>query len=192
MHPEALALRGQYPSGAQLLAIYNPDVTCRVLAIRDRRRIYFGQVPTLNVVSEAYGRNEAVAWVEIQLESLSEYAGAREKLTPAVLHELASIVVAKYWYLRLSEFMLFVAEFKAGTFGRFYGTVDPMVIGDALRRFDRQRQEDMDRIVREDRQRAREAEEATSSSKACSYTEWQGRKAALGRVLTALMASRVF
>lgn len=190
-HPEALALQRQYPDSASLLASYNPDRATAVIGINDRRRIYCGRAPELNVVSKAYGSPTAISWIEIQLRHLSEYAGARDKITPAALHDLATIILAKYWYLRLSEFMLFIAEFKAGTYGKFYGAVDPMVIGEALRRFDVQRQQEMDRIERQDRQRALEAEREATAHRACSHREWQARKEIIGYILTGLLQKTI-
>ena len=158
----------------------------QVIDIRDERRIYLGQAPTLNVIAQAYGINHLLSWLEIQLAALAEYAGARDKMTEEALHDLATIILAKYWYLRLSEFMLFIAEFKAGTYGRFYGAVDPMVIGEALRRFDEQRQQEMDRIERQDRQRAEETEREASAQRVCSHREWLARKEIIGYILSGL------
>lgn len=168
------------------MADFSPDKTKQILLIRDRRRIYCGTAPELFIVREAFGSRSAVMWLKAQLQHLSEYAGARDKMTEEALHDLATIILAKYWYLRLSEFMLFIAEFKAGTYGRFYGTVDPMVIGEALRRFDAQRQQEMDRIERQDRQRAEETEREASAQRVCSHREWLARKEIIGYILSGL------
>lgn len=54
--------------------------------------------------------------------------------------------------------MLFLFRFKAGLYGQFYGTVDPLIIMRALSVFCKDRQGAIERRNEEDRQRqAREA-----------------------------------
>lgn len=159
----------------------------QVIDIRDERRIYLGQAPTLNVIAQAYGINHLLSWLEIQLAALAEYAGVREKMTPQSLHLLAATIARDYWWLKLSEFMAFIGEMMSGTYGHFYGAVDPMVIGKSLQYFIRKRQDILDRIERQDRQRAEEAELQESSKKACSLREWLARKEIIGYIISGLL-----
>lgn len=190
-NPDALALQQRYPTAAQLLAAYSPDRVAQVLDIRDERRIYLGQAPTFNVIAQAYGINHLLSWLEIQLAALAEYAGVREKMTPQSLHLLAATIAREYWWLKLSEFMAFIGEMMSGTYGHFYGAVDPMVIGKSLQYFIRKRQDILDRIERQDRQRAEEAELQESAKKACSHREWQARKEIIGYILTGLLQKSI-
>lgn len=189
-HPDALALQRRYPTAAQLLAAYSPDRVAQVIDIRDERRIYLGQAPTFSAITHAYGINQLLSWLEIQLAALAEYAGVREKMTPQSLHLLAATIAREYWWLKLSEFMAFIGEMMSGTYGHFYGAVDPMVIGKSLHLFIRKRQDILDRITRQDRQRALEAEFQESAKKACSHREWLARKEIISYVMGALMAHR--
>ena len=86
--------------------------------------------------------------------------------------------------------MAFIGEMMSGTYGHFYGAVDPMVIGKSLHHFIRKRQDILDRIERQDRQRAEEAELQESAKKACSHREWLARKEIIGYIVAALKAHR--
>lgn len=172
------------------LAAYAPDRIPQVMGIADIRRIYYGNAPTFSVVAHAYGTNTLLSWIEIQLAALAEYAGVREKMQPQALHFLAAAIVHDYWWLKLSEFMHFIGLMMSGAYGHFYGSVDPMVIGEALRRYVAQRQQTMEALDRQDRQREREAEELATSARACSYTEWCARKEIIGYIIGALQTHK--
>lgn len=106
---------------------------------RDVDRCFFGNAPQLGALCSAYGRDQAQTWLEIQLIDLSEFAGCRDKLTSNQISQLAEIIINTCSHLKLTELMLFFQRFKACDYGRFYGSVDPMVITGALTRFKEQR-----------------------------------------------------
>lgn len=189
-HPEALALQSRQPQAMDFLAAYAPDRIPQVMRIADLRRICYGNAPTLSVVAHAYGHNTLLSWLEIQLAALAEYAGVREKMPPQSLHLLAALIARDYWWLKLSEFMHFIGQMMSGTYGHFYGSVDPMVIGEALRRYVAQRQQTMEALDRQDRQREREAEDEARAGKTCSHTQWCARKEIIGNIITALRAKK--
>lgn len=84
-------------------------------------------------------------WKEIRQQILQrannrcEFCGCKEKLTGNALKECAVIIAQQYHYLKTSELMLFFYKFKAGEYGRFYGSVDPLIIVQALKEFTRDR-----------------------------------------------------
>lgn len=120
-----------------MLARFNPANQTKFCA--DVQRAYFGTAPRLGVVAGAFGRNIAEAWLMAQLTDLSEFAGAKDKLTAKKLEELAVMIAADYPHYKLTEFMLFFQRFKRCAYGKFYGSVDPMVITGALAQFHRER-----------------------------------------------------
>ena len=91
--------------------------------------------PTIADVRQIYGRNVAESWLSIQINDLAEYSGVKLKLTGLQLNETARALAREYYYITLPEFMLFFAWFKSGHYGTFYGSVDPMVIVAAFRKF---------------------------------------------------------
>lgn len=54
--------------------------------------------------------------------------------------------------------MLFFHRFKSGRYGRFYGSVDPLVITTSLREFIKERNEAIDKHEQEERQAKRAAD----------------------------------
>ena len=115
------------------MASMNPGV--QTYAGKHPDRAFFGEAPTLTTVNLAYGRQTSVLWLVPQLIDLSEYCGCREKLKDHMLEDLAKIISIEYHYFKTSELLLFFYWFKAGRYGHFYGSVDPMVITTALRDF---------------------------------------------------------
>lgn len=104
-------------------------------ALQNIDRCYFGSAPTLAAVNKTYGSNAAAQWLTVQLFDLSEYCGCKQKISKESLKQCAYIIAQIYFYLKLSELMLFFQYFKSGKYGVFYGAVDAMKITTALREF---------------------------------------------------------
>lgn len=116
---------------------------------------FFGDFPTLSQL-KALGGNTPVMWLVPQLANLSEFCGARDKLSVDQLRDLASIITTEFYYLKITELMLFFHRFKAGKYGRFYGSVDPLIIVEALHKFRKERGDIIDRHDQEEKRRLRE------------------------------------
>lgn len=128
----------RFPGGsAQIMAVFSPLKQLEVS--RDLERAFFGKAPTAGMLRVAYGVNTAEAWLEVQLNNLSEFAGCKEKLDEPKRLELAAMILESYPHYKLTEFMIFFLRFKRGEYGKFYGAVDPMVILQALDAFDTDR-----------------------------------------------------
>lgn len=159
-----------YGQREQFLASFNPDMQ-RIVA-NDSALCYFGDIPTLSQINEAYGRHTAVMWLVPQLYDLSEYCGCREKLQGKPLEQCADIIASEYHYLKVTELMLFFHRFKVGKYGRFYGSVDPLVITTALRDFITERAIAYE--THENQQNQARMEEY--KAKAISYEEYKQRR----------------
>lgn len=83
--------------------------------------------PRLQDVATAWA-NGAELWLMVHLYELGEFAGVREKMTSDQVRQTAAIIAGEFYFLKLTELMLFFQRVKAGSFGRFYGTVDPMEV----------------------------------------------------------------
>ncbi len=121
----------------KLLMDYNPTVQREICSNRDL--CFFGKFPTLAKINSTYGTQMSVAWLIPQLMDLSEFCGSKEKLFGDKLEECAWLIAQNYFYLKISELMLFFNRFKQGKYGHFYGSVDPLVIMTALQDFLRER-----------------------------------------------------
>lgn len=90
--------------------------------------------PTLAELNAAFGRNTSAAWLAVQLADLSIYTGAKN-LSKRQQDQLAEIITTEFYWLKVSELLLFFHRFKTGSYGTFFGAVDPMVVTRALREF---------------------------------------------------------
>ena len=122
-----------YGNREKFLATFNPDVQRDICGNADI--CFFGGAPTLSQLNSTYGAQTAAMWLIPQLYNLSEYCGCRDKLEGNPLKECASVIATEFYFLSVSELMLFFHRFKSGRYGRFYGSVDPLVITTSIRVF---------------------------------------------------------
>lgn len=161
----------RYGDRTKLLTLFNPDLQMKIC--KDSQLCFFGDAPLLSELNMAYGEMTATMWLVPQLHNLSEYCGCKERLQGAQLEECARLIAMEFPFLKVSELMLFFHRFKAGLYGRFYGSVDPLVITTALRSFLRERDYAIDRREQAERERQREEERkrAITWEEYCSIKE---------------------
>ena len=159
-----------YKSREDFMKRINPDV--QKLICHDANRCHFGAAPTLGEINAAFGSNTASAWLVPQLYNLSEYCGCKDKLTGNELKECAQVIANEYYFLKVSELMLFFYRFKFGKYGRFYGSVDPMIVTTSLQSFMKERDKAYEAKEREER----DEKERESRRGAISWEEYSMRK----------------
>ncbi len=169
--PQRTMLISRYGNREAFLAKYNPDYQRQICATPDL--CFFGDFPTFGMLREAYGNNAPVMWLIPQLYNLSEYCGCRDKLQGKPLEECASVIASEFFYLKISETMLFFHWFKSGRYGRFYGSVDPLVITTSIRDFPKERDYAYERHERDERytQKEEELKHAVSWQQYCKMEE---------------------
>ncbi len=86
------------------------------------------------------------------------------------MQQCATVIATTYHYLTVSELMLFFFRFKAARYGRFYGSVDPLVITSALRDFVRERNDAY--FKHEQEERERKEREAKKNHKPITWDEY--------------------
>lgn len=129
----AAVLKRYGKNGLDFLNKYNADFLGRnKLKVKD---CFFGEYPTLAELNSMFDNRFSSAWLMAQLYDLSEYCGCKEKLSGVPLKQCAGIIASDYYYLKVTELMLFFRRFKSGAFERFYGVIDPLVITISLRSF---------------------------------------------------------
>ena len=151
----------------EMLERFNPGVQKMVLG--NVERCYFGTAPTLALLNTTYGENAASQWLVAQLFDLSEFCGCKTKISEESLKQCSYLIAQMYFYLKVSELMLYFQYFKSGKYGIFYGAVDAMKITTALREFCEERNEVIARHEREE-QHMRDDE---YRKKAISYNEYK-------------------
>ena len=101
----------------------------------DVERCHMGTAPTLSELRKAYGGNVPVMWLMPFLYDIQEYCGTKTKWSTNQLSQLAHMIVREYFYLKVTELMLFFVRFKGAHYGRFYGVEDPMVVMESIKAF---------------------------------------------------------
>lgn len=139
-------------------------------------RCYTGKAPTLKVMSEAYGEHIAETWLEIQLRDLSEFAGCKDKMSIHQIEQVAKVILMEFGFMKATELMHFFILFKSGKFGKFYGSVDGLVITEALQEFREMRREKLWALEQSRQQIERARQDAEHAKNVMSYEEWQELK----------------
>lgn len=129
----------------QFLNIVTPQTQASFAKRKDAA--IMGNYPTLTDINTVYGKTFAEQWLYPQITDLSMFTGAKN-INEEQVESLAAVIAAEYHYLKVTELLLFFYFFKTGRYGRFYGTVDPMVITLALRDFIKERNTFIDEYER--------------------------------------------
>lgn len=140
-----------YKSSENFLTLFNPDKQYDYCM--DLQRCYLGKAPTLGVLNEAFGKNITETWLAIQIQNLSEFSGVKGKIEIPQTDMLVKVIIAAFYYLKVTELMHFFLLFKSGRYGKFFGVVDGLVITEALQVFCRERNERIHQIKEEERKR---------------------------------------
>lgn len=130
------------------------------------RQCYLGSAPALAHVAIAYGHGVANAWLMEQLADLAEFSGSTGKMSPAQLRACAYSIASAYAWLNVAEIMLFFARFKSGRYGRFYQSVDPLIVTNALREFVGERFSELQKYEYEENAKKREEQREGTISRA--------------------------
>ena len=134
-------------------------VNNQITYTNDEQRCHVGTAPTLTQVSKAYGIQTTEEWLIYQIVDLSEFCKLRSKLTDTQVKQTAQLIMHAYGYLKVTEIMLYFRRFKFGQYGRFYGSVDAMIILDCIKKFCNERRDtihaQLKRVEEEERERQR-------------------------------------
>ena len=138
----------------ELLIDYAPNK--QVYLCKDKDLCYFGMSPTLAEINREYSELAATAFLVPQLTNLAEFANCKTSFGEGQIRSCAEMIASEYYFLKISEIMLFCYKFKSGEYGQFYGSVSPMTIMVALKQFARERNDIISQHESEERQKERE------------------------------------
>ena len=127
------AIKQRYPTFSQVSAAYSTSLQPMLLA--DLDKAYSEKSPTLSDLERMYGDGSSALWVKTQLLTIDFASATKESANEKALNEFSNLFVRQYHYIKLTEFILFVARFKLGRYGKFYGYFDTITIGEAFRKF---------------------------------------------------------
>lgn len=150
---------------------FNPINQARMC--QNAEQMFSRQYPALSIIAKRYGAMEAETLVALYVRDLSEFTGVKEKMSPRQMHYVASIIVSDYGFLTITEIIYFFHLFKGGRFGKFYGSVDGLVITNALQEFMQIRADMLDKIEHK-RRKIEQAKERERQKREClTYEEYQ-------------------
>ena len=138
--------------GISVIDNYHPDYIFRKQVTEED--CFFGDYPTLSQLGAQFDKKFPAAWLMVHLNDLSEFCGCKEKLQGHPLQQCASVISTEFYFLKISELMLFFHRFKSGKYGRFYGSVDPLVITTSLRDFLKERSNAYDEREKAEKEKA--------------------------------------
>lgn len=88
-----------------------------------------GTAPQLYTLADAYGEPFPIQWLATLFVGVSEFSGAKEKISPYQLQRLAEMFYNRYSDLKATEVMLFIEKLSAGDYGRFaWHSFDPVAV----------------------------------------------------------------
>ena len=126
------------------------------MLLADLDKAYSEKSPTLSDLERMYGDGSSALWVKTQLLTIDFASATKESANEKALNEFSNLFVRQYHYIKLTEFILFVARFKLGRYGKFYGYFDTITIGEAFRKFLKDRSDELDIIIRNRNNRIQE------------------------------------
>lgn len=163
--PRKTEITEKYGCLGDFCRTFNPERQVEYCAHKDR--CFFGTAPTLAELNMAYSQTAARFWLHFQILDLCRYTNSK-RMSDEQVTELAAIIALRYYYLKTTELMYFFYMMKSGDFGKFYGSVDPMAITDALKQFIRYRNNEYVRKEQEEMS----AREASWKKNAITYQQY--------------------
>lgn len=145
----------KYNAVALLRWATNPMTRGRCMTTRD--------APTLGMLEEVYGWEQAVGWLRSAMSNINGYLNltAEKEISEGQLNLLAISWVTEYPQLKCSEVWVFLMKLFAGRYGQIvYGSVNPMAIGAALEKYLTERRALEYEQLQKERQAQREKEDA--------------------------------
>lgn len=125
-------LRENFQSFKDFAIAFNPKTQVEFGC--DERKSIMADYSTLATLDVALGEHSSSNWLTIAITDLNIFCGSKS-MTDNQIEDLADFLVSEYKDVKFSVMQLFFYRFKRGDFGKFYGTVDPMVITCALKDF---------------------------------------------------------
>lgn len=172
------ALLDKYPDPAQFILDYNPDLQFKIVRCNATHAdlALNLEIPSLGLLASTYGDETPLEWLKIQFGTLNDFAEVSTKIAKAQLEELAAIFLSEYYYINAAEICFFIARFKSGKYGRFYGAIDPMKITSAMLEYISERRKGIDRHEREQYRLQRQKEVEVRWNDRISYAEYLERE----------------
>lgn len=164
----------RYGDAKSFALAFNPSVQKK--CAMNLERSLTGDAPTIRQLLHTYQMEHLHVWVMAQIVDLNEYVGVKNKMSSDQMKDLAFVLIEKSDFLKASEILLFFYKLKAGDFGSFYGTVDPMKVGDNFNFFMQWRSQELDRVYNKQAKEQRERQRKEWQRTAITREEYKKKK----------------
>ena len=175
--PQALCVLHKYGNAAQFLTDMSPAK--QTLAAVHLDSVHRSEI-SITKVRLALGVDSANVWLMAQLENLNDFVNVSVKMNVSQMQELAGIIITEYGHFRAAEILVFFHRLKAGEYGQFYGSVDPLLVAAALNQYSKDRRVDIARIEADDNRKLLEAQREEWKKNAITREEWLKNKKEAG------------
>lgn len=115
-----LPLRDRFPTFASFCEAYSPDNI--TIVGRYKERCLFGTSPTLATLNKTYGNSSSIQLLMVHLSYVNEISFFSSRMSVQQIEFTATAIVQEFYYLKVSEIMLFLNGLMTGTYGSFYPT----------------------------------------------------------------------
>ena len=155
----------QFSSNNWGYALSNPD------------KAYLAECPTLVSYEKVYGEGVSAAWIALQVITLYGASNCKDVGIADGIKLFAQAFAQEVKTYKLSELMLFFARYKAGRYDNSYASFDAKRIGNAFfHEFVKERNNELDRITRQQNQQEIEERSFTPPKGYSSYSWYQELK----------------
>lgn len=115
------------------LSRYNPSVY--KYALQNPERCFEADTPTLVDLFKKYKTKQApTEWLQVHLKSIIDLSGAKLEQQDAIFY-MSYNLYQEFYFLKLSELLLFFAKFVCGLYGKFYGRAEMETVQKGLKTF---------------------------------------------------------
>ena len=143
--------------------------------------VYSEKSPVISDIDRLYTAGASALWIKTQLATLDFASQTKESADMDALAEFSELFAAKYGHIKLTEFLTFIARFKLGHYGKFYGCFDTLTVGEAFRKFLRERDYELDKVIYKRSNEERERRQAEPVQRDHEPPEWLKTKLRLKR-----------
>ncbi len=147
-----MSVEQRYPNFSGLSAAFSSSLSA--ILVSDIEKAYSEKSPVIGDIDRIYGNGSSSVWVKTQVLGLDFVSSTKESADINAMDEFAQLFSRQYSHIKLTEFLLFIARFKLGRYGKFYGYFDMLTIGEAFRKYLKERSDELDILIRRQNNRA--------------------------------------
>lgn len=125
-------VREVFDCGESVVEAFSPSSQYSI--VQNEHNVWFGKYPSLVTINIAFPKTSEGLVVKM-LFDLEKHICASKKLDEIQFIQLSQMIVSEFYFLKISELILFFWKCKSGEIGKFYGQIDPLNLLEWLRNF---------------------------------------------------------